>query len=862
MNNDIRNTMNINEYPPVAIAPEKSSTQLPAHLLSVPGSDEWALWRNLCVRATGFPASHVLKLSAPQSAAAADSLCAAEDEFESVRRMTFEVLADELRNATPEQLPPLEKAFKRMRKNKLPHPLAGDGLASAAVGDLLRAQTRVESAREDFRLAYQQSVVAVSEAIHQIAEMNSFREAVTWQNRQVIHNGLDSLLRRTPGRQGRGSKQRQQEELVANYLQRYCVKNDTIGFFGPIGWARLVEEGETLTASPGLGLLNARRVYFESWAMDALGEKLASNKALREWVAPRRFPFVYLEGTTLHVPAQPPTTLPLPQSAVLHACDGQRTARQVAALVKRLPAAGLRSEAEVYRVLEHLCAMGLLTWTLEVPVAVHPEKHLRRQLERIEDMRLRDPALAAVAELEKGRRAVEEAAGDALQLDCAFSELENTFTRLTDTSSTRYAGKMYAARTIVYEDCRRDIEVEIGPEFRERLGPPLSLLLTSARWLTCEFAETYKKVFKDIYRQLVRQTGSAVVDCMSFWQRAQPILYGTDDYGIAERFQQRWTNILRLPEGERRVEFTTEELLEPVQDAFAATEAGWKAARYHSPDVMIGARSVEDIRSGDYYLVMGEMHLSSNTLGASLFMEQHPSVEEFYQALEFDQPEQRIIPLPPKTWQGLTTRTSVALISPKDIRLEVTTNSCGVTTSEALPIGLLVMEEEDEELFVRTRDGQRKFDVMKAFGEVMLILAIDAFKMLPREPHTPRVTFDRVVVCRETWSLAATEFPFAQEKDEEERFLRARRWARAHGMPRFVFVKVPVEVKPFYVDFESPIYIDIFAKMVRRTIEHGEERARISVTEMLPGADETWLPDAEGQHYTSELRIVAVDLAK
>jgi len=29
---------------------------------------------------------------------------------------------------------------------------------------------------------------------------------------------------------------------------------------------------------------------------------------------------------------------------------------------------------------------------------------------------------------------------------------------------------------------------------------------------------------------------------------------------------------------------------------------------------------------------------------------------------------------------------------------------------------------------------------------------------------------------------------------------------------------------------------------------------------MLPAPDQTWLPDAEGNRYTSELRMVAVDL--
>ena len=33
----------------------------------------------------------------------------------------------------------------------------------------------------------------------------------------------------------------------------------------------------------------------------------------------------------------------------------------------------------------------------------------------------------------------------------------------------------------------------------------------------------------------------------------------------------------------------------------------------------------------------------------------------------------------------------------------------------------------------------------------------------------------------------------------------------------------------------------------------------ITLSEMLPRPDQAWLPDAEGRHYTSEFRIVAVD---
>jgi hypothetical protein len=79
-------------------------------------------------------------------------------------------------------------------------------------------------------------------------------------------------------------------------------------------------------------------------------------------------------------------------------------------------------------------------------------------------------------------------------------------------------------------------------------------------------------------------------------------------------------------------------------------------------------------------------------------------------------------------------------------------------------------------------------------------------------------------------------------------------------LPRFAFVKVPIERKPFYVDFDSPIYVSILAKMVRRTIDTGDPSPEITVSEMLPSIDEVWLPDSEGRCYASEFRIVAIDL--
>lgn len=296
--------------------------------------------------------------------------------------------------------------------------------------------------------------------------------------------------------------------------------------------------------------------------------------------------------------------------------------------------------------------------------------------------------------------------------------------------------------------------------------------------------------------------------------------------------------------------------------AFKAPRPGWRAACYHSPDLMIAARSVEAINRGDYHLVMGELHLALNTMNASLRVSQSPRPDELIRALDLDLPEPRLVPVNPKNWAGATARTLPALISSKDFRLVLTPEPHEVPASQAVPIGSLVVEETDGALVLRTRDGRISYDIIEAFGTALSSVIGNYFHLMAAESHTPRVTIDRVTVCRETWRFSPADLAFAFEKDEAARFLAARRFARSHDLPRFVFIKVPVEVKPFYVDFNSPIYVDILAKMIRRTKEKGRADALVSVTEMHPRADETWLPDAEGQHYTSELRIVAVDLQK
>lgn len=841
----------------------KEQPNLPEHLVRLPGS-QWALWHYMGLRSTGFPVSQVFQLSAPQCTVVADQLLLAEEEMQKAQDEALDVLQRHLEEGDTDAGATLRKAIRQVKRGKRPEASEVMDAGKEAIDAFRATCAHVDSTRANFYRTFEAEISHISQAIYKVAGTDRFREAVIWQNRRAFHTAIERLLQKAPGSISRNKKLRQREELIANYLQRYCVKNDTIGFFGPVGWARLCPQGEAVIARPGPRLLATRNVYFfEGWCIDALAETLAENKALRPWIAPRRMPFIHIEGTTLYRPVVGPCELSAEQAAVLKACNGDRLAKDLAADLIRNPSVDLKSEEDVYNLLEYMSAAGLISWTLELSVELHPERTLRRLLNRIAEDNLRRPVLETLTDLEAARSAVANAAGDAEKLDQALVGLEATFTHLTGVGSTRSAGKMYAGRTLVYEDCRRDIEVNIGPQILQSLGPPLSLLLTSSRWFTFALANIYRKAFKGVYTELAQKTGSSIVNAVDFMFGVQPLLFGSETRpvdAILPVFQKRWSDILSIPSGQRRITYTTKELKPRVLAAFDAPNPGWKSARYHSPDVLIATPCTEAIRCGRYQLVIGELHLASNTLRGSFFLAQCPFSEELFQALEFDLPEPRVVFTLPKEWPGLTSRTQTALVSPKDFHLLFAHNSLAAPESRVLSSGEFVVEDTDRGLAIRTRDRRLCFDAIEFFADTLSDLVVNRFKILRPRSHTPRITFDRLVVCRESWRFFPSEIPFAYDKSEADRFISARRWARAHGVPRFVFVKAPIEVKPVYVDFDSPTYVNIFAKIVRRTKERGSTDSLITVTEMLPGPDQVWLPDAQDQRYTSELRILAVDL--
>jgi Lantibiotic dehydratase, N terminus len=777
------------------LAAEAPAAQVAGDHLVPLGGGRFGVWKHVLVRSPGFPAEGVARLAAPKLARRADTLAAATDASE-------------------------------------------EEWAS-------------------YRRLFAEELAALEGEVQEIARGGQFQAAIAWQNHHALRRGVQPLLDRAPG-DARNSKYRQREQLVTAYWQRYCVKNDSIGFFGPVGWVRLDGASQT-RFQPVDRLLESADVFFEYWAIARLAEALAAQEGMAEWLAPWRAGFVRVEGDRVVLPSQPAVDVTPAVAEVVRRSDGIHPAREIARAVVE---SGFVADAdEVTAILTDLRKRRWISWSLGLPLTPRPEVPLRRVLERIGDAELRERSLAQLDRLESARAKVTEAFDDAQPLLASLEEVDETFSAITSAAPTRKGGKMYGGRTLLYTDCRRALDLDLGAEIVEALAP-LDLLLHSGRWLTHHVARVLREELAALHRRLVERDG-APLPMSTLWFEALALLHGSalERFdGVEAELRDRWAQILHCPLDEPRVSYDADVLRERVEALFDAPDAGWPAARHSSPDVMVAAADVDAIRRGDFELVLGELHLALIAFGHHCFVTQHPAPQELLDCLDRDLPPRLLPVLPHEDAERLTIRTHPALVRDTDVLLALHSSVADPKRPNLHATADLFVEELDGSLATRLPSGETH-DLLGLFTVLMLRHVIDRFAFLGDEPHTPRVNFDRLVVARETWRVPAGELAFVRKLDEAPRFVEARAWHSRRGLPRHTFVKMPSEQKPFYIDFESPLCVSMLANAVRRLMQTdgGDERL-VQITEMLPTLDQLWLRDAEGRGYTAELRLTAVAL--
>lgn len=771
-----------------------------SHLIELKSG--WSLWRDVCVRSAGFPAALAQTLREPQSVSAAQEL------------------VPHLR----EREPAVATRLKR-------HRLHSQRLA-------LVAQLEADALATQGRLAH-------------LLSTDAFERAVLWQNPTVAEH-LKGLNAADGAGLLRGSRRR--AVLATKYLYRYSLKNDTIGFFGPLAWGRFDEEQRVATLRAGGALIAGRKTYFEHWGIEALARVLSDDSRLRPWLCPRRSPLVRIEGGVLLHAFGEEAPLSPAEEAALRLCTGERSAMQIAeALAQQGLVAG--ESAAGLAVLEALDEREWISWRPEIPnVTLKPEAALRKQLEAVQQEPLRRELLRPLEHLDAARRAVDAAEAPAA-LASALRGVNEAFEASAGESATRREGALYAGRTLLFQECQRDIDLRLGDGLIAQLATPLAIILASARWLTHQVAQRYRTALEAAFEEL--SPSGAPVDFLPFHMSVSehfptlgapgPDMPSLTDEVLAE-FQSRWAQLLGPMEG-REHSLSAEELWPRAQELFNAPSPGWPTARYHSPDLMLAAADAQALAGGDFRAVLGEVHLAVNTLEAAPVFFHHPQPERLRDALAADLGPGRVAPIIPKE---LMTRADAIPLCRDGVDFAFDDTPSWRPAAQVVGAAELVVERADGALRVRTRGHERSWDVLAFYDWPLSNQFCDAFKPLPPAPRRPRISLGNLVLAREQWRFARADLPFLSCEHAADRWVEAHRWARRHQLPSQSFVRTSREPKPFYFDLEAPLSLEMLCNMARDAEE-------ISLTELLPASDQLWLHDAEGNRYTSELRMVAVD---
>lgn len=813
---------------------------------------DWVLWRAFCLRGTGFPLATLDPLVNPELEAPLAALFAAEQHLEALVGKARTRVRTELPQDTPAAKKSRQQALTQLARGRVPEQL--DALAEGAA---LAADIRAAvAAQEQCLAAVEAAVLAADDAGHsamrEAARSPRLREAIAWQNRSFHNVGLSAYI----DSHDTGHKARRRRRNIVKYLQRYATKNESIGFFGPFGWGSFAAAPARLTAATEF--LAARFVYYEYWALDALVRRLCQDPDFMLTVAPRLSPRVRLEGNELHSPFGSVTLTPV-QSRFLAACDGSTSAASLCAGALDAPDSGLHSEAEFVSLLEQLVDAEMVHWTPPVPVELAPEKSLRRALEQIPDADVRARIAAPFERVETARQNIRTAT-DSMARIKALEQFDAAFEAATGVASTRNAGVSYAGRAPLFEDTVRSLELALPERVVTELAPALTLLMMSARWfgaqLTRQFGDLVRGHFGGLSARLPRV---GLADLWSSLEHDTVVLRALVD-DVTEQLQERWAAVLELEArttDPKPINLDTAAIAARVRDQFDEPAPGWPGARFNSPDLMLAASDVTAFDGDDWFAVLGEIHPLLNILTQEVTCSTSPVPELLLARAERERPERELVPV--KARGGRGHRTSYGAAQANDVDILYDDSASLKSAAQTRRIADFECVEAGGELRLRSLVDDAEFDAIDFLAPQIRALAASKFKPFAAHPHLPRITLDRLVFHRESWTVPLAQLPFATGKKRHRRYLDARRWARELALPRYCFYRLPGSAKPWFLDFHSLLLVDLFTEQVQQVTRENPDNPTLKIAEMLPDPSQCWLADAAGDRYTSELRMAVRD---
>ncbi|MEJ7596926.1 MAG: hypothetical protein WKG01_03365 [Kofleriaceae bacterium] len=794
--------------------------------MSRPG---FALAPVFCVRAAGIAFDHLDALGSPAVSEAARRLLACEREVDREADAAIAIARAKF-GAHERAERALLKRLVRSRNAPDPAQLAAHPWLAAywtAASEYSGASYKL-----DVSLLHESARVHRETRRHAVDVLPDFAAIES----EPMLQQLDAIAIADPHDEARSSD-READRSLAMYLQRVCAKGDTIGRFGPSGWGRVVP-GDTLEITPQ-PRITARCIEVERWVVVGLIATLAADPELRPELCPRVHPAADLGE------------LAGDARVLAERCDGVTPAHQLGD-----PAAlsALVESQHVIWALERFAADSSPLASLIADVASWRPAARDRWLPRLERLRASAETLADAPDT-AGRRAVIAAVRTQLdELGVVKRERGRT---------------LYQAANPISENCYREPGFALGAGLVDRL------VTDAAPWFD---------LFRDAY---------AYAAGLAFTRYRELVVAAPRKHGrlmYAELVAFASTRGLEIDNDKALLQIGLEafaELGSALDDQFAgrADAPEWVLApedchvlrRKHAlpavaefawpqADVQLAAASVAEANAGRYTWVVAELHHALMPLQHALYWScpdkpalhtaMQATIEHRSFAVRAALTEQPVHNAGESVFAALPQATFVGNGRPKR----------GWRTVRPAEAEVIV-DDEARDIRLRAGDGRDLGSLVRCFRTMM---GMHPFFPFERSPHAPRLRLGSTVVQRQTWNLTSPECGEPRPNGVSPQFITAiERVRRDRGVPRWVFVRPSFsslrtreglrthdvyardkDQKPFYVDLESVLFLDILERRLRK---YGD----LVLSEMLPAPDQlVWSED--GRRYVFELRASIV----
>jgi hypothetical protein len=449
-------------------------------------SRQWTLGEVFVLRHAGFPFDWVESLGVSEPfRARVEALLLAEAELLALVKPLGADKTDRVRAE-------LEKGRAPQKPSKAPEAYAP-------------ALERWKSLRAALERSFAEERAALRKRLHAFACDSQVQEAVFLSSPDMFDNVWARYVAE-PNRPDNADARRV-ERQVYSYLQRFCAKNETTSFFGPMGYGEIEGEGEIEVKH--LPKERRRKTFFAVWAIQELAKLVAKDKAFRAHLPLRVNPvFTFANGKAEAASLGLSVAVGQDEQRVLDALAKPRSLVELgkalgtdAATAQRLALPLLKSAVVV---------MGLQFNTHEFGVF----QNLRAAVEALPQGEAQAKWLAQLDRLDALREAFQNSEFPARK--AALLALEAAFTELTGVEARRGEGKMYSDRLIIYEEGGSPFRLRFGKEYAQALARALSPGLE----LSAAFGE---KVQRE-YRQAVKEKLGAQteLDFLGYASRLRP----------------------------------------------------------------------------------------------------------------------------------------------------------------------------------------------------------------------------------------------------------------------------------------------------------------------------------------------------